>query len=461
MLRQWQLLGNKGYQTAPAARTALLLLLLINLFNFMDRQILAALVGPIKATFFETQNLQGPGLGAVDTLARIMRWSQQQLGFKPEDALVGLLGTAFLTVYMIGAPVFARLAERHSRWVLVGAGVMLWSLATAASGMAASFGALLLTRCFVGIGEAAYGPVAPAIISELYPIESRGRMLAWFYVAIPVGSALGYVIGGLVANSGIGEWGAFLIGTKTESWRWAFYLAAAPGIFLALSCIGMRSRTRETERRNQISPALQWSDYRAFLFKPSYILSTLGSAAVTFALGGIAFWMPYYLETRPGAPPASTFYFGLITVCSGLSSTLIGGFAADWLRKRTPASYFLLSGLAMLVGFPAFLATLAAPFPWIWSLIFLTVFCLFLNTGPTNAILANVTSPSARAAAFALNIFIIHALGDVISPVVIGLLSDRFHDLGKAFLIVGLMFPLSGVLWLAGGPFLQRDTVLE
>ena len=459
MLRQGQLLGNKGYQAAPAARAALLLLLLINLFNFMDRQILAALVGPIKATFFGAQVQPGLATGSSDLLARAMQWSQQRLGFKPEDALIGLLGTAFLAVYMVGAPAFARLAERYSRWILIGAGVMLWSLATGASGMAASFGALLLTRCFVGIGEAAYGPIAPAIISELYPVNSRGRMLAWFYMAIPVGSALGYVLGGLVANSHIGEWGAFIVGTKTESWRWAFYLAAAPGIPLALACFTMRSRTRAPRKRGR--EALRWSDYRAFLVKPSYVLSTLGSAAVTFALGGIAFWMPYYLETRAGAPAASTFYFGLITVGSGMSSTLIGGFAADWLRKRFPSSYFSLSGWAMLLGFPAFLATLAAPFPWVWGLIFLTVFCLFLNTGPTNAILANVTPPSARAAAFALNIFVIHLLGDVISPVIIGLLSDRLNDLREAFQIVSFMFPLAGVLWLVGARFLVKDTVQD
>ncbi len=183
--------------------------------------------------------------------------------------------------------------------------------------------------------------------------------------------------------------------------------------------------------------------------------------AMTFSIGGIAFWMPYYLETRPGAPAQSTFYFGLITVVAGLSATLAGGFIADWLRPRLPSSYFLVSGLAMFAGFPFFLAALYAPFPWIWVFIFLTVFCLFFNTGPTNTILANVIHPARRAAAFALNILVIHALGDVISPVIIGLLSDRLHDLGQAFLIVGLTILLAGLLWLAGAPHLHRDTVAD
>ena len=188
----------------------LALLVLINLLNYMDRQVLSAVVGPIKASFLGSRR----GWCAARHLTAVMDWCQQRLGFKPEDALVGLLGTAFMVVYMIGAPVFARLAERTSRWMLIGIGVILWSLASGASGMAATFVALLLTRCLVGVGEAAYGPVAPVIISDLYPVQVRGQVLAWFYMAIPVGSALGYVLGGWVASSGLGEWGASALGTR-------------------------------------------------------------------------------------------------------------------------------------------------------------------------------------------------------------------------------------------------------
>lgn len=439
----------------PGARAALVLLLLINLFNYIDRQVLAAVVGPIKATFFGAN-----GAGAGETLTAVMNWFQHRLGFKPEDALVGLLGTAFMLLYMIGAPVFGRLAERTSRWVLVGIGVILWSLASGASGMATTFVALLLTRCFVGIGEAAYGPVAPAIISDLYPVTIRGQVLAWFYMAIPVGSALGYVLGGWVANSSIGEWGANALGAKVESWRWAFYLVLPPGIVLGVWSFFMRDPARGQADLNQtIRPAaVRWRDYLVFLRTPSYVFCTLGMTAMTFAIGGIAFWMPYYLETRPGAPAGTTFTFGVITVVAGLTATLVGGFVGDRLRARFAGSYFLVSGVAMLTGFPVFLAVLGAPFPWIWVFIFLTVFCLFFNTGPTNTILANVTHPSMRAAAFALNILVIHAFGDVISPVIIGLLSDWLQDMNKAFVAVGVMFLVAGVLWLFGARFLQRDT---
>ncbi|MFA5057485.1 MAG: MFS transporter [Opitutaceae bacterium] len=437
----------------PGARPALVLLLLINLFNYIDRNVLAAVVPWLKEAFFSAGDAGGGPLGVV------LRWSQQHLGFKPENALIGILGTAFMAVYMIGAPVFGRLAERRSRWLLVGIGVMLWSLASGASGLAAGFLMLLLTRCFVGIGEAAYGPVAPALISDFYPVRIRGQVLAWFYMAIPVGSALGYVLGERVAKSGLGPWGAGALGTAPESWRWAFYLVVPPGILLGIWSLFMREPRRGQADLAPATAAVRWGDYRVLLRTPSYVFCTLGMAAMTFAIGGIAFWMPYYLHQRPGTGAAPITTFGIIVVVAGLVATFLGGLAGDKLRSRFPGSYFLVSGTAMLAGFPFFLAVLKAPFPLGWGLIFLACFCLFFNTGPTNTILANVSHPSLRPAAFALNIFVIHALGDVISPVIIGVLSDRY-GMEAGFLVVGLMFLVAGALWLLGARHLQRDTEL-
>jgi MFS transporter, Spinster family, sphingosine-1-phosphate transporter len=448
--------GPSGRDTSyPGARAALGLLLLINLFNYIDRNVLAAVVPWLKESFFGANGAMGGG----QTLTALLDWAQRHLGFKPENALIGILGTAFMVIYTVGAPVFGRLAERHSRWVLVAIGVILWSLASGASGLATTFMMLLLTRCFVGIGEAAYGPVAPSIISDFYPVRIRGQVLAWFYMAIPVGSALGYVLGETVAKSGLGPWGAHSLGGSPESWRWAFYLVVGPGLLLGIWSLFMREPPRGQADLAHAAPpaAVRWRDYLVLLRTPSYVLCTLGMAAMTFAMGGIAFWMPYYLKERPGTGGTPIATFGAIVVVSGLIATFLGGLAGDKLRARFPGSYFLVSGTAMLTGFPLFLAVLKAPFPLGWGLIALACFCLFFNTGPTNTILANVTHPSMRAAGFALNIFIIHALGDVISPVIIGVLSDKY-SLNVGFLVVGLMFLVAGVLWLCGTRFLQRDT---
>src|SRR5262245_38987658 len=373
------------------ANAALLLLLAINLFNYIDRQILAAVEPEIRKELF---------VGVDDGLAK---------------ERMGLLPFAFLISYMLLAPVFGRLGDRYSRWGLVRIGVILWSLASGASGIhwgiagGAAFWALLATRCFVGIGEAAYGPIAPAMLADLYPVAKRGQVMAWFYLAIPVGGALGYALGEIIKNSMNG------VVSDISGWRWAFYLVVPPGMLLGIWCYLMP----EPPRGLQDAPAQRqgtWEQYRALLAIPSYVLNTLGMTAMTFAIGGLAYWMPAFLEENQ-VPDVGPFgprtFFGGITALAGLLATLAGGWLGDRLRSRFSGSYFLVSGLALMAGFPMVVGFVYSPFPLAWVFVFLAVFCLFFNTGPTNTILANVTHPSMRASGFAFNILIIHLFGDL------------------------------------------------
>jgi MFS transporter, Spinster family, sphingosine-1-phosphate transporter len=411
-----QLSMEANARPAPGARTALGLLLAINLFNYIDRQVLASVEPEIRAHFFR------PGDPNAMTL-------------------VGLLATAFLVSYMISAPIFGWLADRMSRWILIGAGVILWSAATAASGLAGTFVLLLITRLFVGVGEGGYGPAAPTIIADLFPLQTRGRMLSYFYVAIPVGSALGYAIGGFVAA----HW----------NWQTAFYVVAPPGLLLGLLCFRRRDpRTSNGMVREKRRAKLQ--DYLGLVRTRSYVLNTLAMTALTFAIGGLSFWVPGYLEYRH-LPPSSRIVFGGITVFAGLTATLLGGFAGDRLRKRFAGSYFLVSGVGILIAFPFSAAMLFTPFPAAWVPMFIAIFFLFFNTGPSNTALANVTHPSVRATAFALNILVIHALGDALAPPLIGAVADH-SNLNVAFLVVSATMMIAGVLWLIGMKYLPADT---
>jgi MFS family permease len=200
------------------------------------------------------------------------------------------------------------------------------------------------------------------------------------------------------------------------------------------------------------------ADYLVLLKTPSYVLDCLGMAAMTFAIGGIAFWMPKYLLTRPHAGTLAHIneIFGAITVVAGLTATLTGGWVGDKLKARFPSSYFLVSGVAILIACPLVLLMLWLPFPWAWGAMFLVVFFLFFNTGPSNAILANVTHPSIRATAFALSILVCHALGDAIAPPILGKIGHYSWD--AAFLLVAAMMALAGVLWLWGCRYLAADT---
>lgn len=410
---------------APDAAVSLGLLLAINLFNYIDRSVLAA-VQPL----IQDELLKGDPNGG---------------------SKMGLLTSAFMVAYMLTSPVFGALGDRYRRWALVGAGVIAWSLASGASGLAATFGIMLVTRMFVGVGEAAYGPTAPTIIADLYPVSKRGGVLAWFYVAIPVGTALGFVLGGFLAHH--------------FGWRWAFYAVVPPGVLLGVLCFFRREPPRgESDAGGSggttVRRRITLADAKALFRTPSYVFNTAGMTAMTFALGGLAAWVVRYVSHERGAGEidAVNWTFGIIVVVAGLVGTLSGGYIADALRKRWSGAYFLVAGVGMLLGFPCFLATLYVPFPYAWGTMFVAVVCLMLNTGPTNTIIANVTQPGLRSSAFAVNILIIHALGDVISPPLIGWVYDLTGNLQSGFLLVGGAFLVSGVFWMLGATHLERDT---
>src|SRR5437763_12485274 len=178
--------------------------------------------------------------------------------------------------------------------------------------------------------------------------------------------------------------------------------------------------------------------------------------ALTFAIGGMSFWVPGYLQFR-GMPPSSRIIFGGILVFGGITATLSGGFAGDYFRKRFAGSYFLVSGIGVMIAFPFSVLMLFTPFPAAWIMMFLAIYFLFFNTGPSNTALANVTRPQVRATAFAVNIFIIHLLGDAAAPPLIGAVADR-TNLNVALLVVSAMMFVAGVFWLWGAKHLARDT---
>ena len=407
-----------GKRPLSGAQSALFLLLAINLFNYIDRQILAALEPDIRASFFAP--------GDVNAMTK-----------------TGLLGDAFFVTYMISAPILGLLADRFSRWLIVGSAVILWSLASGASGLAATFAILFATRICVGIGEGGYGPAAPTILADLFPIETRGRMMAIFCAAIPVGSALGYVIGGLV--------GAHF------GWRWAFYLVTPPGLLLGLLCFWQRDPRVAAHHLEQESPRRSIRDYLRLFRTRSYLINCVAQTLMTFVTGGLGFWAAAYLRYRNQSPDVGMTIFGLITVVAGLVSTLLGGVVADKLRSRFAGSYFWVSGIGMLIACPFFIATLYIPFPAAWITMFLAIFFLFVNTGPSNTALANVSLPSVRATAFAVNILVIHALGDVQAFWLLGYIGGH-ANMHVAFLFVSGIIFLSGVAWLAGVKYLPADT---
>jgi len=405
---------------------SLWLLLGINLLNYIDRYVLAA-VEPLI-----TKDLL------------------------PDDphahAKMGSLATAFLVSYMIAAPLLGVLADSWRRWGVVAVGVIVWSLATGGSGLATAFGVMLVLRMLVGIGEGGYGPVAPTIIADLFPEERRGKAMSLFYLAIPVGSALGYLLGGWIGT----QWG----------WRAAFLAAVPPGLILGVWAFVKKDPARsvpveeeagKVTGRPTVKHAPQrfsWARYRLLLTNRDYLFCVIGMTLMTFAMGGMSFWIARYVSTFRGAGDLqeANFLFGAITVVCGILAIAAGSWLADRLKKRFAGSYLLVSGVSMLAAFPLLVGVLYTPFPYAWGLIALTIFFMFMNTGPSNATIANVVGPELRMTAYAVSIFLIHALGDAISPPVIGAITDVTKgDMNKGFLVVSVAMLFSGLVWTWGG----------
>jgi MFS family permease len=403
--------------TRTEARLALALLFGVNFLNYIDRYVAAAVADLIKADFHL------------------------------RDVEVGVIGSMFMAAYMAASPVAGVLADRYPRRFFVGGGVLLWSLATVASGLASGYRQLLAARSFIGIGEAGFGGVGPTLISDLFPREKRGRMLSFFYVAIPVGSALGFLLGGAI--------GAHF------GWRPAFFVAGAPGIVLGLLAFRMVEPPRGAgDGVVHAEHRFEAAALKGLLSNQSYVYTTLGLAAMTFALGGMAFWMPTFFSRVRGMSLASAnTTFGAMTVVAGLVGTFVGGALGDRLQRRLPGAYLLVSGWGMLLGVPAACVGLMAHHPQVaLPAIFVAEVMVFLNTGPANAVLVNVVLPEIRVTAIAASVFVYHLLGDVFSPSLIGLASDWTGSLALAMLLTSVAMALSGVLYLLGARTLGEDT---
>lgn len=392
----------------PFAWVPLCALTAMNMLNYIDRYVITALLPNIQKDLELT------------------------------DSAGGMLGTAFMVVYFVVSPFFGWMGDRGNRPRWLGIGVALWSVATAAAGFANSFATLFVARASVGIGEAAYGTISPSLLADYFPPSKRGRIMAFFYIAIPVGGALGYLLGGVL--------GAHF------GWRHAFLCVGIPGLLLAAWAAILREppRGRFDTPGGHLQGSLRQT-YRALWTNRLYVCTVLGYTAYTFAIGGMSFWMPSYMMRERGAEQASgMMLFGGATVITGIVGTLLGGWLGDLLLARTAKGYMWVNAVSMVGAAAGTAGMLAATdFTAFAACMAFGQVCAFMSTGPVNAIIVNSVPAEARATAVAMSIFAIHLLGDSISPTLIGSLSDN-SSLGQAMNIVPLAFVAAGLIWALG-----------
>jgi len=362
------------------------------------------------------------------------------------DAQAGLLQSLFIVAYALAWGPAGWLGDSGPRLRLIASGVFVWSVATVASGLAPTYGWLLLARAVIGIGEASYAVVTPSILSDCYPAERRARVLGVFYAAIPIGSALGYIVGGLVGAA--------------HGWRAAFFVAGAPGAALAFLLLLLTEPPRGAldTAHDAATPLDLGASLRALASRRSYLVNTAAQIIYTFSMGGLAAWMPTYFVRDRGIPLASaSATFGLLLVVAGFAGTLLGGRVASAVARRHPGADFVVSGWSLVVSIPFTLLAVLAPQPVVfWPAMFVTLLLLFVNIGPMNAAMSNVLPAELRGRGFAVTGLLIHLLGDAVSPWLIGLASDEIGLRGPV-LVTGCLLGGAGMVLLAGRSTLVTD----
>ena len=414
--------------------TALMVLTALNLLNYADRNVLFAVQPLVQAEFHVSKEK------------------------------IGLLTSAFLGFYMIAAPFVGPLADRYSRKLIIVIGAIFWSGLTLLTAVTHTYTELLVRHTLVGVGEATFVTIAPTFVADLFRQNQRGRILGVFYLAIPVGSAAGYLLGGYLAPQ--------------HGWRFPFYIAAAPGFLLALTVLflkeperGQFDSVKDAATEDLLPEGFKGGLVKEFfliillylrklyrlifvlLENPAFLTATLGMAFMTYSLGGIQVWMPQFLNTeRHYTLESANLMFGIIIVIDGILAALAGGWLGDYLLPRIKSSYYLVSAVSMALGVPVMIVALFSKGKMMIPAIGVAAFFLLLNTAPLNAAVINSVGAHIRATALAINIFIIHILGDVPSPTMMGWVADR-RSLQASFVLPIIAMAISSAILFYGMRF--------
>ncbi len=408
------------------ARYALGVLFAVNLFNYVDRQIIFGVFPLVK----------------------------DDLGLS--DSQLGWLGSAFVFLYMVASIPLGVLGDRLARNRVIATGVAVWGAATFLSGVAHSYWQLFLTRLLVGIGEASYGPTATAMVSDLFSKQRRGFVNGIFSAAIPLGGAIGVTVGGIV-------------GTQF-GWRAAFLLVGAPSLVLATLVWRLADPPRgghdvvaedgpvTAAVRTPAAPRLATGILGLFR-TPTFVMVCAVGMLVAFATGAFAAWLPSYLNrVKRFSVPEATLWYGALSASGGLLGVVAGGVIGDTLARRTAAGHLLTIAGGFLLSAPFALVFLLHDSRSVFlPALFLAVFFLVMYVGSVNAVIHNVVHPSLRATAVAIFVFLIHLGGDFLSPGIVGLISDRRRSLQAAMLMLPVIVFFAGVIALAAATVVAAD----
>jgi MFS family permease len=365
---------------------ALIVLFAINTMNFFDRQI----------------------LGAVGETVR-EEW-------KLSDTALGTLGTAFTLLYAVVGVPLGRLTDKFTRTWILSAGVAVWSLFTAVSGVAQNYSQLFFARLGVGIGEASCAPAASSLIGDLFPASKRAKALSIFMMGLPIGIALSFAVSSYV--------------TQRYGWRPAFYLAGIPGLVCAGLALMMREPKRGATEVHAVSGKREGSPYLHVLSIPTMWWLIASGALHNFNMYAIGSFLSSFLQRVHGMDKFEAGIISMITYgLSGIPGLLIGGMLGDSIMRRKSNGRLLVAAIALLISVPFIYLALGMPVGatvGFTVLMFSGCAAMYVYYSTVYSTIQDVIEPSLRGTAMALYFFAMYVLGASLGPVGMGFLSSYF-----------------------------------
>lgn len=367
------------------------------------------------------------------------------------DAQCGMLVSAIywsIVLFTIPASV---LVDRWSRKKTIGLMAVIWSIATGVCALTRSFGQLFSARCVIGIGEAGYAPGGTAMLAGLYPEEKRSRMMGIWNASIPLGSAVGIALGGIIA--------------KEFGWRHAFGLVAVPGLIVAILFFFVKDyktvdlvKTSKEEGSAGTKVKMGKMDiFREFMSTPTLIFTYFGFAAMTFVTTSLITWLPTFFNRVHNIPMDQAGIKGGAVMLLALVGAPVGGLLADlWLKKRKNARLMFSMIVALLTAVFLVLAFVFLDGNAQFVSILLAGLVVVAFVPAAAAVTQDVVHPGLRAISYALCVIVQNLLGSSLGPIVVGSLSDSY-DIKTALTVLPAFLVIAAVLFFIGSFFYERD----
>ncbi|MCU0456055.1 MAG: MFS transporter [Bacteroidales bacterium] len=410
--------NRQGYLfSARYSNYVFILLFLLYLFDYADRMVVNSMFSFIRAEY-----------GTTDT----------QNGW--------LVSVIYLAIGILTFPI-SLVIDRWSRTKTIGIMAIIWSLATAACAFTGNYVQLFMARILIGFGEAGYAPGGTALISGMYPLEKRSRMMGFWNASIPIGSAIGVTMGGIIASS--------------LGWKHAFGLVALPGLIIAILFLFVKDyKTVDLSYIDKTNNKIRMERkdmFREFLSRPSVLFTYFGMAAIVFVTTALIVWLPTYFASELSIEPKLAGTLAGAVMVLALIGAPLGGYITDKWREKQNNARLLFPTISTIISAVLLFVALFI-FKGTGQIIVLFLFGAWVMTflAGAAAVTQDVIHPGMRATSYAIAVAVQNLLGSFTAPIVLGKISD-LSNIKTAFSILPFVLLIGTVLFFLGSKYYVSD----